>query len=76
MDSFLLDIVSSRCNYDPDVYTKKVGNNLTILVLYFYDIILISSDPKPLTHVKSSLKKNSEMLDLGDLHYFLGLQLL
>ena len=28
------------------------------------------------THVKSSLKQNFEMLDLGHLHYFLGLQVL
>ena len=29
-----------------------------------------------ITHVKSSLKQNFEMSDLGHLHYFLGLQVL
>ena len=73
MDSFLLDTIFSRCHSDPNVYTKKVGNHLIILVLYVDDLILTSSDPKLMTHVKSSLKQNFEMSDLGHLHYFLGL---
>ena len=62
--------------FDPNVYTKKVGNNLIILVHYVDDITLTSSDPKILTHVKSSLMKKFEMTDFGHLHYFLGLQVL
>ena len=76
MDSFLLDIGFSRCHSNPNVYTKKVGNHIIILVLYVDDLILTGSDPKILTHVKSSLKKHFEMSDLGHLHYFLGLQVL
>ena len=76
MDSFLLDTGFIRCHSDPNVYTKKLGNHLIILVLYVDDLILTCSDPKLLTHVKSSLKKNFDMLDLGHLHYFLGLQVL
>ena len=76
MDSFLLDTSFSRCHSDPNVYTKKVGNHLIILVLYVDDLILTSSDLNLITHVKSSLKQNFEMSDLGHLHYFLGLQVL
>ena len=76
MNSFLLDIGFSRCHFDPNVYTKKVGNHIIILVLYVDDLILTSSDPKLLTHVKCSLKQNFEMPDLGHLHYFLCLQVL
>ena len=57
MDSFLLNTSFSRFHYDPNVYTKKVGNHLIILVLYVDDIILTRSDPKLLIHVKSSLKQ-------------------
>ena len=74
MDSFLLDTGFSRCHSDPNVYTKKVGNHLIILVLYVDDLILTGSDPKIITHVKSSLRQNFEMPDLGHFHYFLGLQ--
>ena len=55
---------------------STLGNHLIILVLYVDDLILTGSDPKLITHVKSSLKQNFEMSDLGNLHYFLGLQVL
>jgi hypothetical protein len=76
MDSFLIAIGFSRCHSDPNVYTKKVGSHLIILVLYVDDLILTGSDSKLLNHVKTSLKKKFEMIDLGFLHYFLGLQVL
>eukprot|EP00253_Pinus_taeda_P027095 PITA_27095 len=76
MDSFLLESGFSRCHFDNTVYTKKVGKSLIILVLYGDDLILTSSDPNLINHVKSSLKNKFEMTDLGHLHYFLGLQVL
>eukprot|EP00253_Pinus_taeda_P004418 PITA_04418 len=76
MDSFLLEFGFSRCHSDNTIYTKKVGKSLIILVLYVDDLILTGSDPNLINHVKSSLKKKFEMTDLGDLHYFLGLQVL
>eukprot|EP00253_Pinus_taeda_P029099 PITA_29099 len=76
MDSFLLETGFSRCHFDNTVYTKKVGKNLIILVLHVDDLILIGSDPNLINHVKSSLKKKFEMTDLGNLHYFLGPQVL
>ena len=75
MDNFLIDTRFSRCHFDPNVYTKKVGSHLIILVLYVDDLVLTSSDSKLLNHVKTSLKK-FEMTDLGFFHYFLGLQVL
>eukprot|EP00253_Pinus_taeda_P020183 PITA_20183 len=69
MDSFLVESGFSRCHSDNTVYTKKVGKSLIILVLYVDDLILTGSDPNPINHVKSSLKKKFEMTDLGHLHY-------
>jgi hypothetical protein len=76
MDSFLIATRFSRCHSNPNVYTKKVGSYLIILVLYVDDLIVTGSDSKLLNHVKTSLKKKFEMTDLGFLHYFLGLQVL
>eukprot|EP00253_Pinus_taeda_P036317 PITA_36317 len=75
-DSFLLESGFSRCHSDNTVYNKKVGKSLIILVLYVDDLILTSSDPNLINHLKSSLKKKFEVTDLGHLHYFLGLQVL
>jgi hypothetical protein len=57
MDNFLIAIGLSRCHFDPNVYTKKVGSHLIILVLYVDDLILTGSDSKLLNHVKTILKK-------------------
>jgi hypothetical protein len=74
MDNALIDTGFSSCHFDPNVYTKKVGIHIIILVLYVDDLILTSSDSKLLNHVKTCLKKKFEMMNLGFLHYFLGLQ--
>jgi hypothetical protein len=59
-----------------NVYTKKVGIHLIILIIYVDDLILTDSDAEILTHDKSSLKNNFKIKNLGYLHYFLGLQVL
>jgi hypothetical protein len=76
MDRFLLATVIYRCNYDNNVYTKRVDGHLIILVIYVDDLILTGSDPKLINNVKSSLKNKFDMTDLGYLHYFVGLQVL
>ena len=76
MDNFLIDIRFSRCHFDPNVYTKKVGSHIIILFLYVDELILMGSDSKLLNHVKTNLKNKFEMTDLGFFHYFLGLQVL
>ena len=76
MDIFLLDTIFSRCNFDNNVYTKRVDGHLIILVIYVDDLILTGSDPKLINHVKSQLKKKFDMTNFGYLHYFLGLQVL
>jgi hypothetical protein len=61
MDSFLLDNNISRCHSNPNVYTKKIGSQLIILVSYVDDLILTTSDPKLLTHVKPNCKRKFEI---------------
>lgn len=54
-------------------YTKKVGDDQINLLLYVDDLILTSSDPKILSHLKSILQNKYEMEDSWHFHYFLGL---
>jgi hypothetical protein len=44
MDRFLIETGFFRCHCDPNVYTRKVGSHLIILVLYVDDLILTGSD--------------------------------
>jgi hypothetical protein len=61
MDIFLFDTIFSRCHSECNVYTKKVGMHLIILIHYVDDLIITGSDPKILTHVKYNLKNKFEM---------------
>jgi hypothetical protein len=65
MDNFLLATGFSRCHSDNTIYTKRVDGQLIILVLYVDDLILTSSDPKLINHVKYNLKKKFDMTYLG-----------
>jgi hypothetical protein len=76
MEIFLFYTRFSRCHFDPNVYTKKIGIYIIILVIYVDDLIITGSDPKLLNRVKTILKKKFEMTDLSYFHYFLGLQFL
>jgi hypothetical protein len=58
MDIFLLSTRFSRCHFDPNIYTKKVGSHFIIFVLYVDDLILTDSDSKRLNHVKPTLRRN------------------
>eukprot|EP00253_Pinus_taeda_P006241 PITA_06241 len=69
-------VYRTRCQSNSIVYINKVGKSLIILVIYVDDLILTGSDANLINHVKSSLKKQFEMTYLGNLHYFLGLQVL
>jgi hypothetical protein len=73
MDIFLLDTNFFRCHYDPNVYTKKVGNHINIIhVLYVVELIFNGSNPKFLNRVKLILKNKFDMEKLGYLHYSLA----
>ena len=74
--SFSLTLVFLDAILTPKSIPRKPANHLIILFLYVDDLILIGSDPKLITHVKSNIKQNFEMLEVGNLHYFLGLQVL
>lgn len=64
MDIFLLDIDFSRFHFDNNVYNKRIGDHLIILVIYVDDVFFTISDPKLITHVKSILKKKFNMTNL------------
>jgi hypothetical protein len=48
-----------------NVYAKKVGSYIIILVPYVDDLILIGNNSKLLNHLKIILKNKFEMTDLG-----------
>eukprot|EP01018_Ginkgo_biloba_P021586 Gb_39093 [translate_table: standard] len=74
MDKFLLNSGFSRCHSYPTFYTKKSDDEVLILVLYVDDLIITRSSTSLIHNINSSLMNQFDMIDLGLLHFFLGLQ--
>jgi hypothetical protein len=51
------------------------AKDVTVYVLvYVDDIIVVSSSSKPTTALLQDLERDFALKDLGDLHYFLGIE--
>ena len=59
---------------EPCVYKKVSGSQLTFLVLYVDDILLIGNDVGMMTSMKVWLSKTFSMKDLGEATYILGIR--
>ena len=46
------------------------------LLLYVDDLVITGTDLEKIGHVKSQLAASFDMKDLGDLHYFLGIEVI
>ena len=56
------------------MFVYKVADGMAILLLYVDDIILTTSSPYLLNRLLKQLKEEFSMNDLGQLNYFLGIQ--
>jgi hypothetical protein len=57
------------------VYKKVSGSTIVFLVLYVDDILLIRNNIPMMEVIKSSLRKNFSMKDLGEVIYNLGIKI-
>ena len=64
-----------RCISDPNLYVKKIGDDILIIVLYVDDLIITGNQLISIQKLKENLKNEFEMTNLGLLHYFLGLKI-
>lgn len=75
IDSFLTSSGFQKCSVEHGVYVKT-GNsgNILLLCLYVDDLLITGSSSEEIEKVKSMLKAEFEMTDLGHLTYFLGIE--
>jgi len=59
---------------DPSVYVTRVGDVKFFNVVYVDDLILVGNDQNKLLQIKEELSQKFEMKDLGELHFFLGME--
>lgn len=59
---------------DHTLFHRQQGTGITILIVYVDDIILTGNDKKGIEEIKKKLSLEFEMKDLGQLRYFLGME--
>jgi len=75
IDTYFLKNGFKRYKYNRNLYVKNFGDEVLIAVLYVDDLIIAGSQLASIQELKDNLKNEFEMIDLGLLHYFLGLHI-
>jgi len=61
-------------NADISLYVKKTDHGIVVIVIYVDDLIIIGDSDVDIFYLKKLLKQKFEMKDLGELCYFLGIE--
>ena len=73
LDTHLKDMGFIQSPHDPCIYTATKGESCLIGV-YVDDFVVAAETSRRIDQVKQSLSKRFDVKDLGDLNYFLGVQ--
>src|SRR5699024_5325572 len=57
---------------DKCIFVRKDGDCLSYILVYVDDMLVSAKDPATLEHIKSQLKEQLEVKDLGKIGTFLG----
>jgi len=63
-----------QCNGDHTVFYRHSGRRIALLAVYVDDIIITGDDEVEIKRMKENLSKEFEVKDLGQLKYFLGIE--
>ena len=73
-DSFMIKARYNRCEYDSCVYFKQ-NDDPTYLLLYVDDMLIAARNKKHIQKLKTQLKKEFDMKDLGEAKKILGMKI-
>ncbi|CAL8999194.1 unnamed protein product [Prunus brigantina] len=59
---------------DYSLFTRKSGTSFTALLIYVDDIVITGNDVRAIDSLKSFLRDHFRIKDLGELKYFLGIE--
>jgi len=74
LSTTLLGFPIIQSSYDPSLFLQRTSKGIVILLVYVNDIIVTDLDQKAITTIKQLLHTTFHMKDLGQLTYFLGLE--
>ena len=75
MDSYLLSQNFVHCKYDMNVYMLMMVDSLLLLVMYVNDLLINGCSTLVIVVVKRIIHDRFLMIDMGPLHFFLGLEI-
>jgi hypothetical protein len=61
---------------DSSLFVQKTRLGPICILLYVDDLIITCTDPDEISRVKREFAASFDMKDLGDLHYFLGIEVI
>ncbi|GJW35782.1 retrovirus-related pol polyprotein from transposon TNT 1-94 [Tanacetum coccineum] len=73
---FLLENKFSKGAVDPTLFTQKTGKHILLVQIYVDDIIFASTEPKSCDIFSNEMSSKFQMLMMGQMSFFLGLQVL
>ncbi|CAL1409432.1 unnamed protein product [Linum trigynum] len=59
---------------DPSLFIRRTVDGIIVLLIYVDDMVITGSDAEGILELKASLHRSFNLKDLGDVEYFLGLQ--
>jgi len=63
-------------NADFSLYVKNIDHGIVVIVIYVDDLIIAGDSDEDIFNLKKFLKQKFEMKDLGELRYFLGIEVI
>ena len=61
-------------NIDHTLFIKQKPGKVTVLIVYVDDMVVIENYPSVITTLQRQLATEFELKDLGNLKYFLGIE--
>jgi len=74
LDAYFKSIEFMKSEANPSVYIAQVGDVKFFIVVYVDDFILVCNDQNKLLQIKEELSQKFKMKDMGELHFFLGME--
>jgi len=65
---------TSNANFS--LYVKKTNHGIVVIIIYVDDLIITKDSDVDISDLKKLLKQKFEMKDLGELRYFLGIEVI
>ena len=76
ISGYLISIGFQVSPIDPTLFVRKSAHGMIVLVVYVDDLILTGDSVVEICEIKQQLGSRFEMKDLGELYYFLGIEVI